>query len=89
MPQGLTRWPKRGPPEGACQAAPGFAERWVVPVHHLRSGRHRPGQGIWGFRFGVLAHVPAKWNPVRRQGHAPTLESTAFSVHMGSLGDPI
>jgi voltage-gated potassium channel len=41
-------------------------------------------------RFNVaLAHVPAKWNPVRRQGHAPTLESTAFSVHMGSPSDPI
>jgi hypothetical protein len=34
-------------------------------------------------------HVPAKWHPVRRQGHASTLESTAFPVHMGSLGDPI
>ena len=22
-------------------------------------------------RAKVLAHVPAKWNPVRRQGHAP------------------
>jgi hypothetical protein len=37
----------------------------------------------------AIAHVPAKWNPVRRQGHAPTLESTAFSVHMGSPSDPI
>jgi hypothetical protein len=36
-----------------------------------------------------LAHVPAKWNPVRRQGPAPTLESTAFSVHMGSPSDLI
>jgi REP element-mobilizing transposase RayT len=36
-----------------------------------------------------LAHVPAKWHPVRRQEHAPTVESTAFSVHMGSLCDPI
>src|ERR1700676_2861072 len=36
-----------------------------------------------------LAHVRAKWDPVRRQGHAPTLESTAFSVHMGSQSDPI
>jgi len=32
----------------------------------------------------ALEHVPAKWNPVRRQGHASTLESTAFPVHMGS-----
>jgi hypothetical protein len=31
-----------------------------------------------------LAHVPAKWNPVRRQGHAPKVESTAFSFRMGS-----
>jgi hypothetical protein len=34
---------------------------------------------------GWLTHVPAKWNPVRRQGHASTLESTAFPIHMGSL----
>ena len=25
-----------------------------------------------------LKHVPAKWNPVRRQGHASTVESTVF-----------
>jgi hypothetical protein len=39
-----------------------------------------------------LAHVPAKHalgldprvDPVRRQGHAPILESTALSGHMGS-----
>jgi hypothetical protein len=36
-----------------------------------------------------LAHVPAKWDPVRRQGHAPTRESTAFPGDIGSLGDPI
>src|SRR5258708_37513044 len=36
-----------------------------------------------------LEHVPAKWNPVRRQGHASTVESTAFSVDMGSRSDPI
>ena len=36
-----------------------------------------------------LKHVPAKWSPVRRQGHASTLESTAFPVHMGSPSDPI
>ena len=36
-----------------------------------------------------LAHVPAKWDPVRRQGHAPTRESTALSVHIGSPTDPI
>jgi hypothetical protein len=35
------------------------------------------------------AHVPAKWNPVRRQGHAPNVESTAFPAHMGSPSDPI
>jgi hypothetical protein len=34
-------------------------------------------------------HVPAKWNPVRRQGHASSEESTAFPVHMGSLECPI
>jgi hypothetical protein len=35
-----------------------------------------------------LTHVPAKWHPVRRQGHASTLESTAFPVHIGSLHEP-
>jgi hypothetical protein len=30
-----------------------------------------------------LAHVPAKWNPVRRQGHAPTRELAALSGHIG------
>ena len=29
-------------------------------------------------------HVPAKWNPVRRRGHAATVESTAFPGQMGS-----
>jgi hypothetical protein len=36
-----------------------------------------------------LPHVPAKWNPVRRQGHAPPPESTALPGHIGSLSDPI
>ena len=36
-----------------------------------------------------LAHVPAKWDPVRRQGHAPKRESTALPGHIGSLRDPI
>jgi len=35
-------------------------------------------------RVVILKHVPAKWNPVRRQGHAATLESTAFPDHIGS-----
>jgi NAD(P)-dependent dehydrogenase (short-subunit alcohol dehydrogenase family) len=39
-------------------------------------------------RIDVPAHVPAKWKPVRRQGHAPIVESTAFPVHLGSLNDP-
>jgi O-antigen ligase len=39
--------------------------------------------------LGGLAHVPAKWDPVRRQGRAPTRESTALPVHMGSPSDPI
>ena len=32
-----------------------------------------------------LAHVPAKWGPVRRQGHAPTRESTALPGDIGSV----
>jgi hypothetical protein len=44
---------------------------------------------LWARWGEPLAHVPAKWNPVRRQGHAPTKESTAFPVHMGSPSDLI
>jgi hypothetical protein len=36
----------------------------------------------------ALTYVPAKWNPVRRQGHASTPESTVFPVHIGSLREP-
>src|ERR1700730_10097856 len=36
-----------------------------------------------------LAHVPAKWDPVRRQGPAPTQESTALPGDIGSPSDPI
>src|SRR5438552_1919913 len=34
-------------------------------------------------------HVPAKWDPVRRQGHVAIVESTAFPARMGSPSDPI
>jgi len=34
-------------------------------------------------RAVALAHIPAKWIPVRRQGYAPTCESRARS---GSIG---
>jgi hypothetical protein len=49
---------------------------------------------IWGYHIqsfskSMLAHVPAKWDPVRRQRHAPTGESTAHPVQIGSLSDPI
>jgi hypothetical protein len=36
-----------------------------------------------------LKHVPAKWNPVRRQGHASTVEPTASPVDIGSRSEPI
>src|SRR3954464_4610816 len=39
--------------------------------------------------FAPLQHVPAKWDPVRRQGHAAIVESTAFPARMGSPSDPI
>ena len=54
------------------------------------------GERQWGLLVAsveqdrdTLKHVPAKWNPVRRQGHASTVESTAFSVDIGSLREPI
>jgi hypothetical protein len=37
----------------------------------------------------IAGACPGEVEPVRRQAHASTLVSTAFSVHMGSLGDPI
>src|SRR6266481_6126904 len=38
---------------------------------------------------GTLAHVPAKWIPVRRQEHAPLDNSSAFpAICMGSGGGP-
>jgi antitoxin ParD1/3/4 len=54
----------------------------------VRSGRYQNASEV--VREGLrLKHVPAKWNPVRRQGHASTVESTAFPVDMGSPSDPI
>jgi hypothetical protein len=41
---------------------------------------------FWGLLdtlVAKLAPVPAKWDPVRRQGHAPTRESTALPGDMG------
>jgi TRAP-type C4-dicarboxylate transport system permease large subunit/TRAP-type C4-dicarboxylate transport system permease small subunit len=38
--------------------------------------------------LSALKHVPAKWNPVRRQGHASTVESTAFPIDFGSQCEP-
>ena len=52
-------------------------------ISNIHSGRRPAGS------YPHLKHVPAKWNPVRRPGHASTLESTAFPVHMGSPSDPI
>jgi len=37
----------------------------------------------------ALAHVSAKWDPVRGQGHAPTRELTALPGDIGSPNDPI
>jgi len=31
----------------------------------------------------ILAHVPAKWDPVRRKGHAPIQELTALPGQIG------
>src|SRR5262249_20841495 len=35
-------------------------------------------------RRSALAHVPAKWSPVRRQEHAPLQDSRAVSESEGS-----
>ena len=45
------------------------------------SQRSMPQQVLWGLTRG--------WDPVRRQGHAPTRESTARSARIRSLSDPI
>ena len=59
----------------------------LVPgIHVFRAagkdvdGRDKPGHDEWStLSVSALARVPAKWTPVRRQGHAPTHESIAFS----------
>jgi hypothetical protein len=44
----------------------------------------RPRQ-VHDFRASAC---PGEVDPVRRQGHAPTPESTALPGHIGSLGEP-
>src|SRR5258707_9929874 len=38
---------------------------------------------------GRNSACPGEVDPVRRQGHAPTVESTALPGHIGSPSDPI
>src|SRR5258708_194763 len=40
-------------------------------------------------RANVLRACPGEVDPVRRQGHAPTRESTALPGHTGSPSDPV
>src|SRR5215467_3586372 len=55
---------------GSAIEAPGAME--FVP-RHWRKGRHPASGGVPDEHFGriwQLAHIPAKWLPVRRQGYA-------------------
>jgi len=70
--------PRGSVPGRYCAHAPIF-----LPSQFHESISSGDWSDTWSISARSLAHVPAKWNPVRRQGHAPTLESTAFSVHMG------
>jgi len=45
-------------------------------------------QGIVPALAAALAHVPAKWTPVRRQEHAPIKESRACSDSKGTEHAP-
>jgi hypothetical protein len=56
-------------PEGNNRGWPFIAVRIIDPGHL---------DDLIALHTDGVAHVPAKWNPVRRQGHAPTLESTAL-----------
>jgi hypothetical protein len=51
----------------------GYHARQPARVFELKPGEALPK----GWRDRPLAHVPAKWAPVRRQEHAPTHESAA------------
>jgi flavin-dependent dehydrogenase len=42
------------------------------------------GETAWTAAATPLAHVPAKWMPVRRREHAPTNESRAYSDSTGT-----
>jgi predicted ATPase len=67
-----------------CEALLGLGRQRVLAGDYRsavcaaeRASRHLDGS----------AHVPAKWDPVRRQGHAPTPESTALPGDVGSLSE--
>src|SRR5262249_11257673 len=49
-----------------------------------RNGRGRRGAEESGEDRGCLAHIPAKWTPVRRQEYAPIKESRAYSDSEGT-----
>jgi hypothetical protein len=46
----------------------GFTRHEVLFKQLFDEAKHRRTR-----RFGILAHVQAKWHPVRRQEHAPTV----------------
>jgi HlyD family secretion protein len=80
------------PPPGGCKAGLGHARRTVHAnrqPHHAELPVQADHRTAGPCIRRAVAHVPAKWNPVRRPGHAQTIESTALSVHMGSPSDPL
>src|SRR5262249_30579270 len=58
--------------------------REPLGIEHAAPGREVPAADaaidMSGCHRGSLAHVPAKWTPVRRQEHAQTIEPRACPV---------
>jgi hypothetical protein len=62
----------------------------AVDLNLQRSMSIAPARKISGLTWGAGASAcPGEVDPVRRQGHAPTQESTAHSDLTGSPSDPI
>src|SRR3981081_4373009 len=78
--------------KGIPYAAPPIGDLRWRPPQPAPSRSELPLAGAYGppcLQPSMPAHVPAKWDPVRRQGHAPTQESTALPGDIGSTSDPI
>jgi len=65
-----------------CAVSPGGVTLQVLrgeTVEEIDAAALIGADGLWS-RVRALAHVPAKWMPVRRQEHAPMKESRAWNT---------